>query len=63
MPVGILRLISGLIIGLKATFGSFTAWFVKIATLIEGILLIVSFVLLSCFLSENLVREDSGRTG
>ena len=49
---------------IKTTFGSFTAWFVKIATLIEGILLIVSFVVfLCCFLSENLVHEDSGRTG
>ena len=63
MPVGILRLVSGFDHWIKTTFGSFTAWFVKIATLIEGILLIVSFVLLSCFLTENIVREDSGRTG
>ena len=69
MPVGILRLVSGFDHWIKTTFGSFTAWFVKIATLIEGILLIVSFHLfllfcfLFCFLSENLVHEDSGRTG
>ena len=51
MPVGILRLVSGFDHWIKTTFGSFTAWFVKIATLIEGILLIVSFhlFLLFCF--------------
>ena len=47
MPVGILRLVSGFDHWIKTTFGSFTAWFVKIATLIESILLIVSFVLFS----------------